>query len=63
MIDFAKQNAFPIAIFLGSSYIALGRLKNLQDGQGCPKCETTQAFVAGVMAAWAAWEIWKAWNS
>jgi hypothetical protein len=33
--------------------LVLGRLKNLREGQGCPKCETVQAVVAFGLAAWA----------
>jgi len=40
--------------------LVLGRLKNLREGQGCPKCKTVQAIVASGLAAWAAWEIRKA---
>lgn len=31
----------PRAVLADGLY--LGRLKNLRDGQGCPKCETAQA--------------------
>ncbi|WP_190285863.1 hypothetical protein, partial [Meiothermus taiwanensis] len=39
-----KNNAFPITVLAGSLYLGLGRLKNLREGQGCPKCETAQAW-------------------
>lgn len=52
-------NLFPYAVLAGSLYLGLGRLKNLRDKQGCPKCETTQALVAFALAAWAGWEIWQ----
>jgi len=47
---------FPLAVLAGGLY--MGRLKNLRDGQGCPKCET-QAVVAFALAAWAGWELWQ----
>jgi len=49
---------FPLAVVAGGLYLGLGRLKNLRDGQGCPKCETFQAVVAFALAAWAGWQIW-----
>jgi len=45
-----------LAVLAGGLY--MGRLKNLRDGQGCPKCET-QAVVAFALAAWAGWELWQ----
>lgn len=54
---------FPYAVLAGGLYLGLGRLKNLRDGQGCPKCETTQAVVAFALAAWAGWEIWTSYGS
>lgn len=57
--DTIKNNAFPITVLAGSFYLGLGRLKNLREGQGCPKCETAQAVVAFALAAWAGWELWQ----
>ncbi|MGK0617790.1 hypothetical protein [Meiothermus cerbereus] len=39
--------------------LVLGRLKNLWEGRGCPKCETVQAVVAFGLAAWAGWTLWE----
>jgi hypothetical protein len=52
-------NLFPWAVLAGGLYLGLGRLKNLREGQGCPKCETVQAFVAFGLAAWAGWKLWE----
>ncbi|MFD3005124.1 hypothetical protein [Thermus tengchongensis] len=60
--DFLKANAFPLAVLAGGVYLGLGRVKNLREGQGCPKCETAQAVVAFALAAWAAWEVWRAYR-
>jgi hypothetical protein len=62
-VDFVKQNAFPIAVLAGGLYLGLGRLKNLREGQGCPRCETAQAVVAFALAAWAGWELWRAYQA
>jgi hypothetical protein len=35
-----SRELFPWAVLAGGLYLALGRLKNLREGQGCPKCET-----------------------
>ena len=43
--------------------LGLGRLKNLREGQGCPKCETAQAVVAFALAAWAGWELWQSYQT
>lgn len=43
-------------------YLGLGRLKNLREGEGCPKCETAQAVVAFALAAWAGWALWRAYR-
>ncbi|SDF47672.1 hypothetical protein SAMN04488243_1637 [Thermus arciformis] len=40
-------------------YLGLGRLKNLREGKGCPKCETAQAVVAFILAAWALWQAYR----
>jgi hypothetical protein len=61
-MDFLKKSAFPIAVLGGSLYLGMGRLKNLRERKGCPKCETTQAVVAFVLAAWAGWELWRAYK-
>jgi hypothetical protein len=61
-MDFLKKSAFPIAVLGGSLYLGMGRLKNLREGKGCPKCETTQAVVAFVLAAWAGWELWRSYK-
>lgn len=50
---------FPYAVLAGGLYLGLGRIYNLQRGQGCPKCETTQAAAAFALAAWAGWEIYR----
>ncbi|WP_277621434.1 hypothetical protein [Thermus arciformis] len=39
--------------------MGLGRLKNLREGKGCPKCETAQAVVAFILAAWALWQAYR----
>ncbi|UZX16360.1 hypothetical protein KQ693_04860 [Thermus sp. PS18] len=62
MTNFVKEQAFPLAVFAGGLYLGLGRIKNLRDGQGCPKCETAQAVVALALAAWAGWELWQAYQ-
>jgi hypothetical protein len=59
MTDFIKENPFHLAVLAGGLYLGLGRLKNLREGKGCPKCETTQAVVAFALAAWAGWELWQ----
>lgn len=59
MMEFAKENAFPLAVLAGGLYLGLGRVKNLREGKGCPKCETAQAVVAFALAAWAGWELWR----
>lgn len=61
-VDFVKENAFPLAVLAGGVYLGLGRVKNLREKQGCPKCETAQAVVAFALAAWAAWEVWRAYQ-
>ncbi|WP_135257647.1 hypothetical protein [Thermus caldilimi] len=61
-MEFAKENAFPLAVLAGGLYLGLGRVKNLQESKGCPKCETAQAVVAFALAAWAGWELWKAYQ-
>ncbi|ADD28183.1 hypothetical protein [Meiothermus ruber] len=61
--DAIKNNVFPIAVLAGSLYLGLGRLKNLREGQGCPKCETAQAVVAFALAAWAGWELWQSYQA
>ncbi len=61
-MEFVKEHAFPMAVLAGGLYLGLGRLKNLREGQGCPKCETTQALVAFALAAWAGWELWQAYR-
>jgi hypothetical protein len=61
-LDFFRDNAFPLAVLAGGVYLALGRLKNLREGQGCPKCETVQAVAAFALAAWAGWELWQAYG-
>ncbi len=62
MMEFVTENAFPIAVLAGSLYLGLGRVKNLREGQGCPKCETAQAVVAFALAAWAGWELYRAYR-
>ena len=62
-MDFVKQNAFSLAVLAGGVYLGLGRLRNLREGQGCPKCETAQALVAFALAAWAGWELWRAYKA
>ena len=52
-----SRDLLPWAVLAGGLYLALGRLKNLREGQGCPKCETVQAVVAFGLAAWAGWEL------
>ena len=54
-----SRKLFPRAVLAGGLYLALGRLKNLREGQGCPKCETVQAVVAFGLAVWAGWELWE----
>ena len=54
-LEFAKTNAFHIATLAGGLYLGLGRLKNLREQQGCPKCESLQMAVAFGLAAWAGW--------
>jgi len=61
-MEFAQKNAFPLAVLAGGLYLGLGRVKNLREGQGCPKCETVQAVVAFALAAWAGWELWQAYR-
>ncbi len=62
-MDFVRQNAFTIAVLAGGVYLGLGRLKNLREKQGCPRCETAQAAVAFALAAWAGWELWQAYRA
>ncbi|RIH87511.1 hypothetical protein Mlute_00943 [Meiothermus luteus] len=57
-----SRELFPLAVLAGGLYLGLGRLKNLRDGQGCPKCESLQALVAFGLAAWAGWELWQAYG-
>jgi len=52
-----SRDLLPWAVLVGGLYLALGRLKNLREGQGCPKCETVQAVVAFGLVAWAGWEL------
>lgn len=59
MMEFAKENAFLLAVLAGGLYLGLGRAKNLREGKGFPKCETAQAVVAFALAAWAGWELWR----
>jgi len=52
-----SRDLLPWAVLAGGLYLGLGRLKNLREGQGCPKCETVQAVVAFGLVAWAGWEL------
>jgi hypothetical protein len=63
LANFAKENAFELATLAGGLYLGLGRLRNLQYRQGCPKCESLQALVAFGLAAWAGWELWRAYQA
>lgn len=58
-----SRELFPLAVLAGGLYLGLGRLKNLRDGQGCPKCESLQALVAFGLAAWAGWELWQSYRA
>jgi len=57
-----SRELFPWAVLAGGLYLGLGRLKNLREGQGCPKCETMQAVVAFGLAAWSGWELWESYG-
>lgn len=59
-IELAKENPLAVLTVAGAGYLALGRWKNLQDGQGCPKCETTQLVVSLGLVAFAAYTLWRA---
>lgn len=59
-IDIAKENPLAVLTVAGAGYLALGRWKNLQEDQGCPKCETTQLVVSLGLVAFAAYTLWRA---
>lgn len=59
MIEIAKNNPLAILTIAGAGYLALGRWKNLQEGQGCPKCEKTQLVVSLGLVAFAAYTLWR----
>lgn len=61
--QFAQENAFEIAVLAGGLYLGLGRVKNLREGQGCPKCESLQMAVGFGLAAWAGWELWRGYQA
>jgi len=53
-LTLVKEN--PLAYGL---YSGLGRLKNLREQQGCPKCETAQMYLGFGLAAFAAYTLWQ----
>lgn len=53
---FTSRELLPFGVLAGGLYLGFGRLKNLREGQGCPKCEAAIAFA---LAAWAGWEAWQ----
>ncbi len=59
-IEIAKENPLAVLTVAGAGYLALGRWKNLQEGQGCPKCETTQLVVSIGLVMFAAYTLWRA---
>lgn len=49
----ARQNAFELGAAAYGLYSAGKGLKNLREGQGCAKCETTGVALGLVLASWA----------
>jgi hypothetical protein len=60
MLEFVKQNAFTLSAGAFGLYSAAKGARNVQSGQGCRKCETTQALLGLGLAAWAGVVVWQA---
>lgn len=59
LVNFAKQNAFELSVLAGGVYLGLGRLKNLQEGQGCPKYDGHMATAKPVFKSKKAEEVYQ----
>lgn len=60
IVKLAQDQPLAVLTIGAGSYLALGRWKNLQEDQGCPKCETTQLVVSLGLVAFAAYTLWRA---
>lgn len=58
-----KTNPLALAALAYGVYAGLGRWKNLRDGQGCPKCESTQMYLGFGLAAFAAYTLWQGYRA
>jgi hypothetical protein len=63
VLDTIQANPLAVAALAYGLYSGLGRLKNLREQQGCPKCESLQMAVAFGLAAWAGWELWQSYQA
>lgn len=59
LTDTLQSNPLALAALAYGLYAGLGRLKNLRDGQGCPKCETVQMYAGFALAAFAAYTLYQ----
>lgn len=60
MIELAKGKAFALSAGAFGLYSAIKSARNIQAGQGCRKCETTQALLGLGLAVWAGVVVWQA---
>lgn len=58
-LNLVKENPLALAALAYGLYSGLGRLKNLREQQGCPKCETAQMYLGFGLAAFAAYTLWQ----
>lgn len=48
-----KAQPLAVASAVVGAYLAAGRVKNLREKQGCPKCEWTQLAVSAALVVFA----------
>lgn len=58
-LNLVNKNPLALAALAYGLYSGLGRLKNLREQQGCPKCETAQMYLGFGLAAFAAYTLWQ----
>lgn len=63
MTDIVQRNAFTLSAGAFGVYSAAKAVRNIQSGQGCRKCETTQALLGLGLAVWAGVVVWQATNA
>lgn len=63
VLDTIQANPLAVAALAYGLYSGLGRLKNLREHQGCPKCESTQMYLGFGLAAFAAYTLWQGYRA